>query len=387
MKVNSIALMLLLAMLLGIFGCAAPQSASVRDAIAEIPSFIGESSDPLGAGGETSERPAQLLNFAMLSSTGAAEFQIVYKTGSGVLVQDECVNLANEIKKVTGVAVPVVSSNEKQKTYEILVGDIARAETVDVKNQYRLDENKFVVRVVDTRVMVYAKNEQAVITGMVFLMNMLAYKNSEAKEYGISADLDYLYQPVEHPPVKILSVDEHYVEFGLENAANMYAYARLSFTGNGAWRLQSKPSADATYNDFGAAQRLAYSLGEKDPSVLEEITTATVGAIFTATASDGSCVKINTAKFQMDFYTSSGKLASTVTNITTYSGGSSITGVLEENEAIFGTGERFDNTNQRGKYIEMFSKDIWSQSNACYMVIPLLCSSRGSGVFVNLTSI
>ena len=61
MKANLIALMLLLAMLLGIFGCAAPQSASVRDAIAERPSFIGESSDPLGAGGETSERPAQLL--------------------------------------------------------------------------------------------------------------------------------------------------------------------------------------------------------------------------------------------------------------------------------------------------------------------------------------
>ena len=384
MKVKSIALMILLAILLGIFGCAVPQSVLEQDAVTETPNFISGSSDKLGADGETLERPEQLLDFAKLDGSGAAEFQIVYKKGSSILVQDECVNLANEIQEVTGVAVPVVSNIEKQKTYEILVGDIARVETVDVKDQYRLDENNFVVRVVDTRVMVYAKNEQSVITGMVFLMNMLAYKDPDAKEYGIAADLDYLFQPAEHPPVKILSVDEHYVELGLETTEKMYTYARLSFTGNGAWRLQSKVSADAAYNDFGAAQRLAYSLGEKDPSVLEEITTASDGAVFTATASDGSCVKIDTAQFQMDFYTPSGKLASTVTNITTYVGGSSITGVLEENEAIFGTGERFDNTNQRGKYIEMFSKDIWSQANACYMVIPLLCSSRGSGVFVNL---
>ena len=62
----------------------------------------------------------------------------------------------------------------------------------------------------------------------------------------------------------------------------------------------------------------------------------------------------------------------------------SISGLLEDGEAVFGTGERFNTANQRGNKIDMFTNDIWSKANACYMVIPLLCLSRGSGVFVNM---
>ena len=387
MKVKLIAFALLLATLLGVFGCTAGTDLPFYDVMpSEQPNFIGGDKSNGLSEGTVTERPDTLLNFALTNKNGNAEFQIVYDAGASLLVQDECNKLADDIKEVTDVTVPVVSGHEKKKTYEILVGNIAREEIADVKDEYRLGETQFVIRAIDTRVLVYARNEQAIITGMMFLTKMVAYKNSEAKEYGVAGDMEYIYEPVDCPPVNILGVDDNYIEFGLENAESMYTYARLSFTGNGGWRLQTKIDASDEYNDFGASQRLAYAMGEADPSNLEKIQMTTLDTEKKAivSASDGSRVEINTERFRMDFYTPSGKLASSVTNLTTYAGGSSITGLLEEDEAIFGTGERFDSVNQRGKYIEMFSKDIWSQSNACYMVIPLLCSSRGSGVFVNL---
>jgi len=134
---------------------------------------------------------------------------------------------------------------------------------------------------------------------------------------------------------------------------------------------------------MGAAQRLAYSLGEEDPSLIEKVETVTTDTKCTVTAKDGSRVEIDLVQFCMIFYTPSGEVAAEVTDISANALGSSIAGVLEADEAIFGTGERFNTANQRGNYIEMFTKDIWSKPEACYMVIPLLCSSRGSGIFVN----
>ena len=198
-----------------------------------------------------------------------------------------------------------------------------------------------------------------------------------------SGDADGI-EYIENPPAKILRSDAHYVEMVLQNSEVLTSYVRLSFTGNSGWRIQSKVNASDAYNDFGAAQRLAYSLGETDPSKPEGIQCAQVGDVFTVTAPDQSRVEINTDRFEMNFYTPSGRLASTVTNIRATDDGSTITGVLEEGEAIYGTGERFNSANQRGKQIEMFTKDIWGREDACYMVIPLLSSSRGSGMFVNL---
>ncbi|MBQ8309613.1 MAG: glycoside hydrolase family 31 protein [Clostridia bacterium] len=383
MKTRITVLVLMLSMLLGVFGCTVPETDLPEDVAVGAPNFIGGNSDALDAS-EMAERPANLLDFAMTDENGTPMFQIVYKMDADILVRNACNRLADDIKEITGVSVPVVHSSAKQKTYEILIGDVSRIETIDVLDQYDFEESNFVIRAVDTRLIVYARNDQSTIMGLTFLTDMIAYRNEMAGEYGVAADVDYFYQPNEHPPVKLVDVSENYVEFALQNTEVMFTYARLSFTGNGGWRIQTKVREPDAYNDTGAAQRLAYSLGEEDPSVLEEISALEAGETCTVTASDGSRVEINLSQFRMSFYTPDGGLAAEVTNLTTYDGGSSITGVLEEDEAIFGTGERFDDANQRGKYIEMFTKDIWSKANACYMVIPLLCSSRGSGVFVNL---
>ena len=381
MKIRMIAFVLLLAMLPGVFGCTGgtlPDEGGTDITSAEETESVTEAPKP-----EPIPKTENLLNFALTDADGGAQFQIVYSVKASTVLKEGCEKLAADIAAVTGVDVPVVHSNEKQKTHEILVGDVVRSDTIDVMDQYDLDEDQFVIRVIGTRVTVYAPSEQATIIGLSILMELMSYKNETLAEYGVEDDMDYLYVPNAQPPVSILSANENHVEFSLQNSETVFTYARISFAGNGGWRVQTKFSEEHAYDDFGAAQKLAYSMGETDPSVLETITVVEDGNLYTITAPDGSRAVINTEGFQIDFYTPSDRLAATVTNISSYIGGSSIAGRLEENEAIFGTGERFDSVNQRGKYIEMYSKDVWSSPGACYMVIPLLCSSRGSGVFIN----
>ena len=390
MKKRMCVWILLLTMLVGVLGCTGgtagvdgtedvTEDTTVADTTEES-TMVGEEEIPLP---EDPNRPANLLNFAELDEEGTPKFQIVHSSSASLLLREECEQLSDEIHRLTGVRIPVASSIEKQKAHEILVGDVSRSDTIDVTDSYRLKEQNFVVASVGTRVLIYAKNEQASLTGLTMLRQLLSYRNEARKEYGVAADIAYLYEPNEHPPVSILGEDGKYVDFALQNSETISTYARLSFTGNSGWRLQTKYSKESAYDDFGAAQRLAYSLNEEDPSALEEFSVSTEGDIYTLTASDGSRAVMNTAAFRIDFYTPSEKLSASITDLSSYAGGSSIKGELEEDEALFGTGERFNGANQRGKVIDMYSKDTWSSASACYMVIPLISSSRGSGLFIN----
>ena len=396
MKNRLIALGLLLATVLGLFACAAVEEKREDKIVTEPTGFISAEKSLLGDTQEASKRPASLFDLAAKDEEGNAKFQIVYPSGTAQVVEDEAKKLAEDIRLTTDVSLGVVNHFAPKKEYEIILQtglDIMRQEILPVTDEYRsrLEEHDFLIKVFGTRLVLYGKSEQALKSAILFLMNSVSYKNEVSGEYGVPSDISFTYQPVDHPGVEVLRTDKSYFEFALVNGEQdgmrMVTYVRLSFTGNAGWRLQTKADPNEEYNDFGAAQRLSYSLGEKDPSVLEEISViGPIGGIYQLTASDGSLVNVNTNEglFRLDFQTPSGKLASSVTNISTNAAGSIITGALEEDEAIFGTGERFNKANQRGKYIDMFTKDMWSNVMGCYMVIPLLCSSRGSGIFVNL---
>lgn len=385
MKTKIISSFLLLAMLTGLFGC------------------TGILAPPYGGTPEQSQSPATLLsdvgnpligtplregfiNLAATDENGDPLYRIVHKMGAESYLTEQCKLLASAIYDTTGITVPVVHEMEDASPYEILVGDVIRAELIDVKDSLtKLDSNTFQILTVNSRVWIYGKNDQTVVSGLILLTNQLAQRDPIAKSFGVPADFEYLYQPVDKPTVSVSKTEECYVELNVQNATALSTYARLSYTGNSGWRIQTKYYESGTYNDFGAAQRLAYSLGEADPSAVPSpLKTTRQGNIFTATGPDGSRVEMQTDSFLMNFYTPSGKLAATLTNISANPAGSSITGALLEGEAIFGTGERFNSVNQRGQLIEMFTKDLWSRADACYMAIPLLCSSRGSGVFINL---
>ncbi|MBQ8309429.1 MAG: hypothetical protein IJX80_00265, partial [Clostridia bacterium] len=384
MKVRLIAMVLLLATVLGLFGCTASVVPEQEDvAVLNAPSFIGGKSDALGDS-DVLDRPANLMNMAQANADGSAVYQIVYPVGASDQLIAECEKLSDDIFEITGVQIPIVHSLEATGTYEILIGEVLRAEVVDVIDQLQLNSEEVLIKAVDTRVVIFSKSTMALISAMTYFRAEATYQNAEAKEYGVAGNFELICSDEKTGEVQLISADERYVEFALPNTMNMFTYVRMSFTGNSGWRMQTKSEKDGDYNDMGAAQRLSYSLGEADPSHIEQIEAVVTDTTCTVTATDGSYVTIDLAQFHMTFYTPSGAVATEVTDISCNLLGSSITGVLEEDEAIFGTGERFNTANQRGNYIEMFTKDIWSRADASYMVIPLLCSSRGSGIFVNL---
>lgn len=386
MKLTSV--ILLLSILLGLFGCTVAPSHDDGSGENEENSNLLTGSGVLeGPSPELS--PESFLNLAATDENGEPIFQIVYDTRAGLRVQEQCQALSADIFNATGVTVPVVHSSMPQKEYELTVGAVKRSETIDAIDSFRLEENDFAICTVGTRILIYAESEPALISGMIYFMDQSVTLSTTQVFCGIEKDYNLVYHPADVPPIEMLESDGHYVNFRLENGSQANTYVRLSYTGHSGWRLQTKYREGDVFRDHGASQQLAYSLGEYQLSSVDArfytqpVTTTQIGGVYTVTGPDKSRVEINLEKFQMDFFTPSGKLASTVTSIAQNAGGGSIKGVLEEGEAIYGTGERFNSANQRGKKIEMFTKDLWSQAGACYMVVPLLCSSRGSGIFLN----
>ena len=179
--------------------------------------------------------------------------------------------------------------------------------------------------------------------------------------------------------MKIGEINRTYVYF----TSNAGAEARLSYTGNHGWRVQSKDPQSGDYNDVGASQRLARTLGEEMPLRTEEIGTNVRCGVLTVTAPDGSAAKINPKTGTLTFVTPSGRTANVVTDVTFGDGKAGIKGKLGKTEGVYGSGERYDKTNLRGKRLDLFTYDIWDEIHACYMVIPVFSSSNGYGFFFN----
>jgi len=388
-KTRLLALVLVLASALGLFGCAAIGGPAQENGAAVPDNFIGANGDGLLS--NTEEVPENLVNIAGVDGNEKPIFQIVYDLQASLRVQEQCETLAADIYEATGVTVPVVHSSLPQKTYEIMVGNVKRKATIEKMDELneKLEANDFAVCVVGTRVVIYAKNDAAMVSAMYYFMDQLVYRSEMQGIYGVKDDTDFIYHPSGEPTVKIEpSEDDRYVELVMQDGV-FKAYVRLSYTGNKGWRIQTKHREAEAFRELGAAQQLAYSLGEYKPGVederfyTEKLTTSKVGDVLRVESDGSGYVEITTEPFGLKFYTKQGALSAEITDITCNAGGSSITGTLNEGEGVFGTGERFDATNQRGKKIEMWSTDFWSREDACYMVIPLLCFTRGSGVFIN----
>lgn len=400
MKKRLLAALLLAATLLGSSGCAFVSEPEKEAAVypTDEDHFIpADNAEALAANDAQTE---QLINFGATDSNGKAQYQIVYNIDSSDRVKDQCTLLAEAIRDTTGIEIPVKhSAVPNNNSYELMIGNVRRMETIEIIDGFnKLGENDFVIRVVDTRVLVYATNDQALMAAVLFFMEQVVQADSQKGIYGIPANTNYTYQHKETPPITVIGADKNkeYFEFKLESALGMFTYVRVSYTGNHGWRLQTRYREDQEYKDDGASQLLAYSMGEYELGTdnerfyREAFTLNETDAYCELTAPDQSRLVIDKKAFRMDFYSPktdtkpNGKLVNTITNITHYAGGSTLTGLFQDkDEAVFGTGERMNGANQRGNQIEMYTKDIWSEWNACYMVIPLLCFSGGSGVFVN----
>ena len=332
--------------------------------------------------------PEENQNLLKLIDGGESQYKIVYPMKDKV-AEEQARLLAEEISSKLGVDLKVVHDSQgKADEYEIRVGNVkgARLEVLEVYKAFgKIGELDFAVKTVGNTVYVYGTGMQGTVAGMTYFLNKAASLNAATKTFGVPKALETIYHKNETPAVAVTGTDDHYVYFSLDAGTLQETFCRLSYTGNNGWRVQTKRTAAEEFDNVGAAQRLAFFLGEQDPSGLVKILTEKSGDLLTvktADAADG-CVKINQKNFRMDFYTKSGKLAGTVNDLFANAGGSFIKGELTKDEKIFGTGERFNTSNQRGNKLEMISRDIWSSDTSNYVAIPLLCSSRGSGIFLN----
>ena len=371
MKTKLLAVLLLLTMLLGAVGCGSSQNTdtTVDDA--------GESTTDPGL----TVLPENLLT---LASGEIEDYSIVYpsanKTGGA---KNAAIQLQAFIREKTGVTLKVRSDATATEEHEILVGRTSRSETITIEREHIYGDAEYLICVLEKKLCVFATSDQTVGSAVNYLTSKVLYVNEAKKLVGIASDYKEMVESSAKGSVTITQTSNDEVLFSINPGSAEEIFCRLTYTGNGGWRIQTKNSASEQFDDIGASQRLSLSLGEAPVLNTEAVTVTKNGNVTTISEAGGSKVEINTRVFNMDFYTPSGKLASTVTKIVSNVGGSEIRGTLLPDEAIYGTGERFNAANQRGKYIEVYSADIWAKANACYMEIPLLCSSRGSGVFIN----
>ncbi len=155
----------------------------------------------------------------------------------------------------------------------------------------------------------------------------------------------------------------------------------LQFTSPHGWRLRTAKK-DGSFDDYGAGQILARDLGEEIPDTVEPIQYNENEQSFTA--SDGSRAQLKTGK-GIVFYTPSGDRAYNIDVIyTDKSGVLHVAGDLDANERLYGTGERFDAVDQRGKRMKIYSYDGYMKiKDTSYLPIPIVVSSRGCGMFMN----
>ncbi|MBQ9785132.1 MAG: glycoside hydrolase family 31 protein [Clostridia bacterium] len=330
---------------------------------------------------ETTPIPSDLLTFV---KDGKTDYQIVYAMSAEESVKAAAEELSAAIEAATGVPIPVVHDMAKETAYEIRVGKVSRMSAINVWSEYNdFGERDYAVEVKENHLYLYGKTSQAVIAAVGYFRekalytapNVAGVKKTVAHEWRAS-------DAVERVTYTGTDADGYYAYFTLGNGS-AETYLRLSFTDNNGWRVQTKRNLSADFDDIGAAQQLALSLGEIPFGSVYPITVSEGEGTVTVRAANNCHVIVNMADFCMNFYNANGACSATIGEIDSNAGGSYLSGGINPDEAIFGTGERFNAVNQRGKKPVMFSKDEWSSPTACYMVIPLLCFSRGSGIFLN----
>lgn len=372
MKIRLAAMALLLAVLLGLLGCAG-------DGTTE-----GTGSSNLGdppSGPDASDIPEGMIPIAIADQT---EFQLLYPMDERTAIMlERCQAFADGVALLTGAEIKIAHDSTPQRECEILVGTVSRTQAYEIVSANALEEQDFVIEVRDKKIYVVGGGEVATLKALDFLLESALWKSKEGGLLAIADDYKYVYRYGAAPTAQLGQVSETYAELAVRSDPLFTAYCRLTFTGNGGWRIQTKNAAEDSFDDIGAAQRLALSLGERAPDRVEALTVTETEGVVYLTAPDGSRAEISLSPFEINFYTPSGTVAATVTNVTSFAGGSSLEGKLIEGEAIFGTGERFNSVNQRGKFIEVFSEDLYGSHVSCYLAVPMMSSSRGSGIYLN----
>lgn len=154
----------------------------------------------------------------------------------------------------------------------------------------------------------------------------------------------------------------------------------LSRKDNNLWRLQTLSGNE--FDDNGAVQTLSADLGEDFSDSSLEITAEELGGVISVRSDDGTEVRIS--EESIDFYDRNKAMKRRVAAFKQNDNSAVVELNLWDGECIYGTGERFNKVDQRGKKIHIYAIDKWCQTEGnSYIPVPFFLSSNSSAAFFN----
>ncbi len=151
------------------------------------------------------------------------------------------------------------------------------------------------------------------------------------------------------------------------------------------WRLQMS-RADGTFDSRGAAQLLAAELGEEiraDPAPLA-LDEFGPGAWRIASPDCESSVELFADPFRLVFLGVDRRPRAEIEELSIEGDTLQIAGSLRRHARLYGTGERFNAVDQRGRRAVIWAEDRWLETEGnSYLPIPFVLSTAGYGLFVN----
>lgn len=154
----------------------------------------------------------------------------------------------------------------------------------------------------------------------------------------------------------------------------------LNCVEDGVWRLRNKNNS--AFDNMGAAQTLARDLGEEYDKAPVHIECDTGSESFTVREQSGSYVTVD--KNSISFFDSSCLKVRELISVKNENGSVFVRLKVFKDERFYGTGERFDCVNQRGKKLNIYAVDRWCQTKGnSYIPIPFLFSSRCNALLMN----
>ncbi len=338
--------------------------------------------------------------YLVLGERGLTTFSVVFGAKAYNLTKSETVLFQEYIEEVSGATVPLVEDGSRISQHEVFVGIVGKMGRDDMETfaaQYELGLDDYVIKVENGSLIVACGSKEASAMALAFLKKRLLYVDEVNETIAVRKDLHYVmrygYQidddGIGLTRVELNSMRENELLFTINPGSEHDVPVRITNIGEGGWRIQTKYNMATDFVELGAAQLLATTLGETVTDDAQPLLYWNDGKTVIAKAPDGTYVILDLTSFSLKFCDADGNLTRTVTELNhSFVGDSDILDLhvnfsLNDTEAIFGTGERFDSVNQRGKQVVIQGGNISDAVDNSYVAIPLFSSSRGSGIFMN----
>ena len=150
------------------------------------------------------------------------------------------------------------------------------------------------------------------------------------------------------------------------------------------WRLQHV--THETVNAMGAAQQLAAAFNEDMAQTAHLLKLTRQNDSYTLRGSGKNRLIVNPSEGTIALQNGNGMVLTRLNDAAwnETSGTTTLKGRLNPDERLYGTGERFNSVNQRGRKVSIWSADQWCQTEGnSYVPIPLVISSAGYGLYLN----